>query len=570
MSNFEPLSVSTKQQLMTELCERLEDAIFILDSNLRYLSVNASYELMIGYKEAFLVGRPLGIYSAEFLSVEEQSILRDIHNNLDEHGFYELDFSMANRYGQTLDCHITYRRIHIEQGTYHVCMIQDLSSAVKDQKQLAHLLNYDQLTGLPNRKVFLSQTSDILLDSYQEVVIVRLNIDRYRNLSSLLGPEGTNKLIKNFVSSVEALKLKNLRCFSHFGGDDFALLFEYNDANLVRHQLDTLMQMCERPFSLRKKQAADDNIYYNVSIGVSYFPKDDCDAIELMTKAEKALEYVKQHGGDDIRWYDDAIEDNTAGSLQLEAELRAATAEGQFIPYYQPKFELATGIITGFEALVRWQHPTRGLLSPVHFIDAIINHKLSFELFSQMGIQIAKQLSIWQQQGFCQHVCINADAAEFIHPNFSQMVNCLLTQHNISAHQLHIEVTESSLIQRHSNVKKQLESLKELGICLALDDFGTGYASLSYLQEYPFDFIKIDKSFISNIENSHTQRAIVKAILDLGNALEMQVIAEGIETEGQRDVLLDMGCENGQGYWLSKPMPADAATKMLIQQYAAK
>ena len=570
MSNFEPLSVSTKQQLMTELCERLEDAIFILDSNLRYLSVNASYELMIGYKEAFLVGRPLGIYAAEFLSVEEQSILRDIHNNLDEHGFYELDFSMANRYGQTLDCHITYRRIHIEQGTYHVCMIQDLSSAVKDQKQLAHLLNYDQLTGLPNRKVFLSQTSDILLDSYQEVVIVRLNIDRYRNLSSLLGPDGTNKLIKNFVSSVEALKLKNLRCFSHFGGDDFALLFEYNDANLVRHQLDTLMQMCERPFSLRKKQAADDSIYYNVSIGVSYFPKDDCDAIELMTKAEKALEYVKQHGGDDIRWYDDAIEDNTAGSLQLEAELRAATAEGQFIPYYQPKFELATGIITGFEALVRWQHPTRGLLSPVHFIDAIINHKLSFELFSQMGIQIAKQLSIWQQQGFCQHVCINADAAEFIHPNFSQMVNCLLTQHNISAHQLHIEVTESSLIQRHSNVKKQLESLKELGICLALDDFGTGYASLSYLQEYPFDFIKIDKSFISNIENSHTQRAIVKAILDLGNALEMQVIAEGIETEGQRDVLLDMGCENGQGYWLSKPMPADAATKMLIQQYAAK
>ena len=570
MSNFEPLSVSTKQQLMNELCERLEDAIFILDSNLRYLSVNASYELMIGYKEAFLVGRPLGIYAAEFLSVEEQSILRDIHNNLDEHGFYELDFSMANRYGQTLDCHITYRRIHIEQGTYHVCMIQDLSSAVKDQKQLAHLLNYDQLTGLPNRKVFLSQTSDILLDSYQEVVIVRLNIDRYRNLSSLLGPEGTNKLIKNFVSSVEALKLKNLRCFSHFGGDDFALLFEYNDANLVRHQLDTLMQMCERPFSLRKKQAADDNIYYNVSIGVSYFPKDDCDAIELMTKAEKALEYVKQHGGDDIRWYDDAIEDNTAGSLQLEAELRAATAEGQFIPYYQPKFELATGIITGFEALVRWQHPTRGLLSPVHFIDAIINHKLSFELFSQMGIQIAKQLSIWQQQGFCQHVCINADAAEFIHPNFSQMVSCLLTQHDISAHQLHIEVTESSLIQRHSNVKKQLESLKELGICLALDDFGTGYASLSYLQEYPFDFIKIDKSFISNIENSHTQRAIVKAILDLGNALDMQVIAEGIETEGQRDVLLDMGCENGQGYWLSKPMPADAATKMLIQQYAAK
>ncbi|MBF2719856.1 EAL domain-containing protein [Psychrobacter sp. NG254] len=570
MSNFEPLSVLTKQQLMTELCERLEDAIFILDSNLRYLSVNASYELMIGYKEAFLVGRPLGIYAAEFLSVEEQSILRDIHHNLDEHGFYELDFSMANRYGQTLDCHITYRRIHIEQGTYHVCMIQDLSSAVKDQKQLAHLLNYDQLTGLPNRKVFLNQTSDILLDSYQEVVVVRLNIDRYRNLSSLLGPEGTNKLIKNFVSGVEALKLKNLRCFSHFGGDDFALLFEYNDANLVRHQLDTLMQMCERPFSLGKNQAADNNIYYHVSIGVSYFPKDDCDVIELLTKAEKALQYVKQHGGDDIRWYDDAIEEDTAGSLQLEAELRLATTAGQFVPHYQPKFSLDTGEITGFEALVRWQHPTRGLLKPIHFIDAILTHKLSFELFSQMAIQIAKQLSIWQQQGFSQHVCINADAAEFSHPEFFSMVSGLLVEHGIAAHQLHIEVTESSLIQRHDNVRKQLNLLKELGICLALDDFGTGYASLSYLQEYPFDFIKIDKSFISNIDTDRTQYAIVKAILDLAVALDMQVVAEGIETVEQRDVLLDMGCENGQGYWFSKPVTADAATKMLMEQYAAK
>jgi len=149
-------------------------------------------------------------------------------------------------------------------------------------------------------------------------------------------------------------------------------------------------------------------------------------------------------------------------------------------------------------------------------------------------------------------------------------VSSLLVQHHISAHQLHIEVTESSLIQRHANVKKQLTLLKELGICLALDDFGTGYASLSYLQEYPFDFIKIDKSFISNIDTDRTQYAIVKAILDLAMALDMQVVAEGIETEQQRDVLLKMGCQQGQGYWFGKPVPADAATEMLIQQYAAK
>jgi len=566
MSNFDTIPVSIKQQLMSTLCEQLEDAIFVLDDDLRYLAVNASYELMIGYKEEFLVGRPLGIYAAEFLSEAEQLILKDINKNLDSHGFYELDFSMVNRYGEPIDCHVTYRRIYVEQKVYHVGMLRDMSSVIKDQKQVAHLLNYDQLTGLPNRKVFLSQTSDMLLDSYQEIVLVRLNIDRYRNLASLLGPDGANDLIKNFVEEVEKLKLRNLRSFSHFGGDDFALLFEVGDANIVRHQLDTLMQMCERPFSTEKNHATDANIYYHISVGVSCFPKDDNEVTGLLTKAEKALDYVKQHGGDDIRWYDEAIENATAGSLELESELRTATLEGQFVPYYQPKFSLETGAITGFEALVRWQHPTRGLLKPVHFINAIIAHKLSFDLFSQLAVKIVKQLSVWQQQGFHQHVCINADAAEFSHPDFFDMVSTLLTENGVAAHQLHIEVTESSLIQRHDNVKKQLNSLRELGVRLALDDFGTGYASLSYLQEYPFDFIKIDKSFISNIETDRTQHAIVKAILDLAVALDMQVVAEGIETEQQRDVLLDMGCKNGQGYWFSKPVAADVATAMLIKQ----
>lgn len=569
MSNFDPIPVSIKQQLMTELCANLEDAIFILDANLRYLSVNASYELMIGYKESFLIGRPLGIYAAEFLSAEEQHILKDINKNLDENGFYELDFSMVNRYGETLDCHVTYRRIYVEQTFYHVCMVRDMSAIVKDQKQVAHLLNYDQLTGLPNRKVFLSQTSDLLLDSYQEVVIVRLNIDRYRNLASLLGPDGASELIKSFASEIEKLKLDNLRSFSHFGGDDFALLFEFKDANMVRLQLDTLMQMCERPFAMDKNSVTDANIYYHISVGVSYFPEDDNEVTGLLTKAEKALQYVKQHGGDDIRWYDKTIEDATAGSLELESELRTATTEGQFVPYYQPKFSLETGAITGFEALVRWQHPTRGLLKPVHFINAVIAHKLSFELFSQMAIQIAKQLSVWQQQGFNQHICINADAAEFSHPDFYEMVSNLLTQYDIPAQQLHIEVTESSLIQRHDNVKEQLNLLRELGVRLALDDFGTGYASLSYLQEYPFDFIKIDKSFISNIQTDATQHAIVKAILDLAVALDMQVVAEGIETEQQRDVLLAMGCKNGQGYWFGKPVAAEVASEMLVKQHAS-
>lgn len=570
MTAFTPMPLADKQQLLVKLCEQYEDAIFILDANLYYLSVNATYERMIGYTEDFLLGRPLGIYAAEFLSEEERSILVDIAEHLDSQGFYENDFSMPNRYGELLDCYMTYRKIKIGHTTYYVGMVRDMSAVVKNKKQVAHLLNYDQLTELPNRKVFLSQTSDLLLDSYQEVIIVRLNIDRYRSLASLLGPDGINSLIKKFVTRIKDLKLGCLRCFSHFGGDDFALLFECSDANMVRHQLDILMQMFERPFFISDNGATNTEVYCHVSVGVSYYPENDNEFIGLLTKAERALNYVKQQGGDDVFWYNNSLLELNADHLQLEYELKRATNEGQFVAYYQPKFALDTGDISGFEALVRWQHPIRGLLQPIDFIDAILSHKLSLELFSQVATQIAEQLTIWQKLGFDQHICINADAAEFSNPEFFDVVSNLLAQHQIAAHQLHIEVTESSLMKRHSNVKEQLNSLKALGVCLALDDFGTGYASLSYLQEYPFDFIKIDKSFISKITEDKTQRAIVNAILALAEALDMQVIAEGIENEQQRDLLLAMGCQYGQGYWFGKPMSAEVTTNMLVQQHLSK
>jgi len=225
-------------------------------------------------------------------------------------------------------------------------------------------------------------------------------------------------------------------------------------------------------------------------------------------------------------------------------------------------------MIVGFEALVRWQHPTRGLLKPIHFIEAIIKHKLSFDLFSQMAEQIAQQLNTWLGMGFCQHICINAEAAEFSQPNFYEFISGLIKQYRIYPEQLHIEMTESSLMLRHSNVQYQLMKIKNLGVKLALDDFGTGYASLSYLQEYDFDFIKIDKSFISKVISDPTQSAIVKAILDLAKALKMGVVAEGIERREQAELLNNMGCQYAQGYWFGRPMSAETATQLLIDQHA--
>ena len=570
MAVFTPLTSSTKSQLLTNLCDQFEDAIFILDAHLRYLSVNATYEMMIGYSESFLLGRPLGVYAADFLSEEERAVLQDINTRLDSSGFYESNFAMVTRYGQTLNCRINFRSVCVDTAKFYVGIVRDISSEVKDRRKVKHLLNYDQLTGLPNRKIFLSQTDKWLLNASNEVVIVRFNIDRFRNLASILGCQNINLLIKTFVKRIEALELEHLQCFSHFGGDDFALLFVCSDALSIKTQLKTLIQMCERPFSVADHVMLGTAIYFHISVGVSYSPRDGRLLSELLSKAEKALFYMKQRGGGDIQWYEPNNDDGVVASLQLEADLRVAAEEGQFVAHYQPKVRLDTGVITGFEALVRWQHPTRGLLSPIDFIDAIITNKLSFTLFYQMSLHIAQQLSVWQSLGFDHHICINADATEFSHSRFYDVVSQLIEEYDLQPHRLHIEITESSLIQRHASVNQQLYSLKALGVRLALDDFGTGYASLSYLQEYPFDFIKIDKSFISKIVDNKTQYAIVKAILTLANALNMQVVAEGIETEQQKDLLLKMGCEYGQGYWFGRPVTAEVATQLLLDQQSAK
>ncbi|MBU5615595.1 EAL domain-containing protein [Psychrobacter sp. TAE2020] len=590
MSTPSPITDSIKQQLLAQFCEEHDNAISILDADLHYLSVNRAFEVMVGYNSEFLLNRPLGVYATEFLSLRDGTVLNDMIGDLRSTGLYANNVSIANRYGQTLNCYVTYRQMTIDDQVYFIGMFRDISALVKDKEKLTHLLNFDPLTGLPKRKVFLSQANHLLLDNSSEIFIVRFNINRYRTLASSIGLTQGNNLIIEFVERVNDIKLKHLKFFAHFGSDDFVLLFDGCHKSQVSHQLDRLMQVCQQPFivdccskdqlinAYHRDEIVDFNglvdnssfkkinIYLQLSIGISHYPKNDNQLIGLLTKAEKALQYVRESKVDDICWYHADLDRFISDSLQLEAELRVAIQKCQFVPYYQPKVNLSTGEIIGFEALVRWQHPTRGLLKPCHFIDAIIKYKLSFELFCQMAVQITKHLQAWENLGFHKNICINADAMEFSHTDFYNFLSDLFSKKLINPTQLNIEITESSLMLGHANVKKQLEQLKTLGVGLALDDFGTGYSSLSYLQEYPFDIIKIDKSFILKMVNSRTQQAIVKAILDLAIALDMVVIAEGIETEQQRDLLLNMGCLYGQGYCFSPPIPYLSATRMLTEQ----
>ncbi|MGM8884395.1 EAL domain-containing protein [Psychrobacter sp. 1U2] len=407
MTPFELLSSTYKQQLLTNYYQQLDQAVFILDADKRYLSMNSAYERLTGYRENLLIGYPFGTFITQCFTKHKPEILKDLAGHLQDNNSYQKTFALPNKDHQILHYLIVFQKFTVDDKVFYIGTLQDSVTDVIEEPRSEYLLDEDEM--------------------------------------------------------------------------------EYSSIN---------------------------------------------------NKLSVSLPDQKQL-------------------------LAKAIADNQFVAYYQPKFNLETKSIVGFEALVRWQHPTRGLLKPKDFIADIISYGLSFALFSRLSEQVAQMLVKWQSMEFAQHICINADAAEFSHPDFNKVISQLLTRYHIDSHRLHIEMTESSLLPSNNNIKQRLIELKALKVCLALDDFGTGYASLSYLQQYPFDFIKIDKSFVSELGSNQTQQAIVQAILDLALALDMQAVAEGIETEQHYERLREMGCLYGQGYWLGHPVNAEAATSML-------
>lgn len=561
MAEPEALSAAIKHMILSKWYDLSDEAIIILDEDFKYIEINKSYVELIGFEREFLIGRLFGVYQTKFVQKSSLKLIKKALRRLPLDQTYEKEIIAMTRYGIRVPIHMTLWHIGVNDQRYYFGIFKDNSSIREDQQKIEHLQNYNHLTNLPNRQFFVRKLSELLLDTYQEIAVVRISIDSYRLLVSSLGQETVDLLICQFVQRISHLNLANLSCFAHFGGDNFAMLFELSDVNLVHNHLDSLMQLCELPFSVNNS-----TLYVHISVGVSCYPAHGQQMDVLISYAEKALEYVKHQGGDDIYWFKEKLNHNKLIDLQLETELRQAFDESQFVAYYQPKVELSSNKIVGFEALVRWQHPTRGLLAPSEFITAIITHKLSFELFFQMAQKVVSLLAHWQTLGLNAHLCLNADAAEFNQAHFVTCLHDLLAIHHIDPLNIHIEMTESSLMLRHQAIKTQLAALKALGVCLALDDFGTGYASLSYLQEFPFDFIKVDRSFVENIAEKPTQQHIVKAITTLADALDMKIVAEGIEDIQQRQILTELGCQYGQGYLFGKPMTGEQATTLLLEQ----
>ncbi len=439
------------------------------------------------------------------------------------------------------------------------------------QAVLVHQAMHDPVTGLPNR-VSLVERLDSMLRSMQrsgkKLAILTIGLDGFKEINDSLGHIVGDQVLKE-IGHRMAEQFRGADISARIGEDEFFLAISEVDEALA---IELIVQAVERVQKLVSGQtihADKQELTITASIGVAIFPDDGDNVLELLKSAENALSHARRAGRNSYQFHTADMNSRALDMLQIESELRLALNEGQFLLHFQPQIELASGKVIGAEALIRWQHPQRGLLSPAHFIPVAEERSLIVPIGEWVLRESCRQIGEWRYAGMAHiPIAINLSAKHFNQKSLVTNVVQCLTDYGIPANCIELELTETSVMHDAAATIATMEKLKDVGVLLALDDFGTGYSSLSQLKGLPLDSLKLDQSFVRGLPDDKDDLAICTAVIAMGQALGMNVIAEGVETPEQLAVLQSLGCDQVQGYFFAKPMPADALFKFVMAQFA--
>jgi len=448
-----------------------------------------------------------------------------------------------------------------ENKVFGVCTIgTDISErklaedALREQQsRLNYMAFHDSLTALPNRSLFYDRIFHGLARarrSNSKLALMLLDIDRFKIINDSLGHDSGDQLLKAIALRLNE-GVRDMDTVARLGGDEFVVVLEgVHDLDDVVFVANKLLVTLARPLEISGHE-----ITTTVSIGVSIFPDDGADTDELLKNADIAMYKAKEAGKNNCQFYTRGMSASAVNYLLLENDLRRAVEQQQLILHYQPQIDLQTGDITGVEALVRWQHPERGLVSPAHFIPLAEETGLIVPIGEWVLREACRQQKAWLDAGKrIGRMAVNLSPRQFRQKNFPGKVEAILRDTRLDAEYLELEITESCAMENAGETINQLNQLNQMGLYLAIDDFGTGYSSLAYLQRFPIQKLKIDSSFIHDISDDQNDAAIVRTIIGLARNLQLKVVAEGIETEYQADWLRLHGCDQGQGFLYAKPL----------------
>ncbi len=442
--------------------------------------------------------------------------------------------------------------------------VHDLSEEKAAEEALAHAYLHDSLTGLPNRSLFSYRLAYAVAKARGapgQVAVVLLDLDRFKSINDSLGHEVGDGIL---LSVAERLRLADgtAEVIARFGGDEFLVLFEGDgmDAQEVAVAFaERALESLSVPFPVE-----DGEIFLTGSVGVATTSESVNEATTLLSNAEAAMYRAKQRGGSSVEVFGDAMRIELIDRMTTEHSLYRALERSELMLYYQPVVEInGTGAI-GVEALIRWQHPDQGLVAPYRFIPVAEESGLIIPIGAWVIEEACNQLRDWQHGGMTGprgSVEVNLSARQIDHPEIVETVEGILASTGLPPENLTLEITESALMKDAAAALDVLKALKGIGVSLAIDDFGTGYSSLGYLQRFPLDILKVDKSFVDELGESPEGEEIVSAVINLAHALGLKVVAEGVETERQLEVLSRLSCDYAQGYLFSRPVPASDLLK---------
>ncbi|WP_447844726.1 EAL domain-containing protein [Pseudomonas aeruginosa] len=559
----------TERQLMQEklqqaatVFESTAEGVMITDTRQRITAVNRAFSEITGYSEQEALGRSPSLLSS---GQHDSSFYLAMWNQLERDGHWQGEIWNRRKTGELYPEWLTISAVHNPQGeiTHFVGVFADISTLKYAQARLDYQAHHDPLTGLPNRLLFESRLNHALDEAREESrpgAVLFIDLDRFKHINDSLGHPIGDLLLKAIAERLRD-QLRDVDTVARLGGDEFIILLPgLHQESDAEHVARKLLNAFTAPF-----QADGHEFFVSASVGIALFPKDGDDAPTLVKNADAAMYRAKSRGRSRIEYYTRELTYLATERMALETELRRALERDELQLYYQPKLSLESGLLVGAEALVRWYHPLFGEISPERFIPLAEDCGLILPLGDWVLEHACQQMGEWQKlHAPFGPLSVNLAGAQLGQPQLIERLEQLLEQSGLEPSRLQLEITESFIMNQTEEALAVLHGLKRLGVQLAIDDFGTGYSSLSYLKRLPLDILKIDKSFIRGLPDDPHDAAITRAIIALGRSMQLTVIAEGVETEGQQSFLTHEGCEQIQGFVLSPPLPAELfASKFL-------
>ncbi|TAL60936.1 MAG: bifunctional diguanylate cyclase/phosphodiesterase [Legionella sp.] len=528
----------------------------------RLIYVNKAFERTTGYSELQALGKNLstllGSNSEEVNNKRIELAIRELREE-------KVEMESIKRNGEVYWCEISVAPVKdsFNNVKHYVCIFNDVTQRHDMERQLLLQATYDSMTNLPNRVLLLDRVEQAILQARKTKSILGflfLDLDRFKMTNDTLGHNMGDKLLQGVANRL-LIATNDFDTVARLGGDEFVILLtDIENVQQAEKIAQEILHSIEKPI-----QIDHHSLKITASLGLSFYPRDGDDYESLLKSADLSMYHAKDNGRNTYRVYEPEMNRRVLNHVQLDSALRDALKNNELYLVYQPLIDLKLSRVVGFEALMRWHSKTLGQVSPVDFIPMAEENGLILEMGEWALLEACSQMKKWQKQGLKNlHVAVNISGRQFRQTSLPEVIGRVLKKTGLNARYLELELTESLLIEDIDHVVETMYALKDMGAKLSIDDFGTGYSSLSYLKQFPVDKLKIDRSFISELASSQNDAAIAKAIINLGHSLNIQVLAEGVENEYQRDFIIAHGCDFAQGYFYRAPDVADKIYEFLL------